>query len=253
MNNFDLKKFLVENKLTSNSRAINEAMSDLVYQIPNDAPDLALKPYIGKFLSPGNSVKMGTGDTMVSTANEYEKVGGLFKYLPNSIELTPPAALSSFGKSLGKPEVAKNDNEKPAEYRDESGKKIKNKDFDINKVSYKIVNETEYENTLQEAKPGTVDTLTKWFNQNNFKVDSQYIDGYSDKAANASKSVDLAKEEKVFIVDQEGWAKTQDGKEYIQVFIPWNDELKDKIKKEFNVVDIGGSNGTYYALGIEKQ
>ena len=144
MENFDLKKFLVENKLTSNSRAINEGMGGLVYQIPNDAPDLALKPYIGKFLSPGNSVKMGTGDTMVSTANEYEKVGGLFKYLPNSIELTPPAALSSFGKSLGKPEVAKNDNEKPAEYRDESGKKIKNKDFDINKVSYKIVNETEY-------------------------------------------------------------------------------------------------------------
>ena len=144
MDNFNLRKFLTENKLTANSRAINEGMEYLVYQIPNDAPEAALKPYIGKFLTPGSSVKRGTGDTMVSTAREYEKVGGLFKSLPNDIELTPPVALSSFGKSLGKPEVAKDDNEKPAEYRDESGRKIKNKDFDKNKVSYKLVKETDY-------------------------------------------------------------------------------------------------------------
>ena len=150
MNNFDLKKFLTENKLTSNSRILNEGMERLVYQIPNDTPDSALKPYTGKFLRPGNSV-----NNMVSTANEYEKEGGLFKYLPNSIELTPPVALSSFGKSLGKPEVAKNGNEKPAEYRDESGKKVKNKDFDINKVSYKLVNETEYKNELFGMGGGT--------------------------------------------------------------------------------------------------
>jgi hypothetical protein len=133
MNNFNLRKFLTENKLTSNSKAINEGLEKHVYQIPNDVPDSALKPYIGKFLSPGNQY-----NNMASTANKYEKVGGLFKYLPNTIELNPPVDLSSFGKSLGTPVKAKDDNEKPAEYRDESGRKVKNKDYDINKVFYKL-------------------------------------------------------------------------------------------------------------------
>lgn len=138
MDNFNLKKFLVENKLTTNSKAINEGLEKHVYQIPNDAPDSALKPHIGKFLQPGNSIKMGTGDKMVSTAREYKKEGGFFKSLPNYIELSPAVGLSSFGKSLGTPVKAKDDNEKPAEYRDESGRKVKNKDYDINKVFYKL-------------------------------------------------------------------------------------------------------------------
>ena len=140
MNNFDLRKYLAENKLTTNSRKLNEAYEEeSVYEIPKDAPDSALKPYIGKFLQPGNSISRFGGEKMVSTAHEYEKVGGLFKYLPKDIKLDPPVSLSSFGKSLGKPEKAKDDNEKPAEYRDENNKKIKNKDFDISKVSYKLV------------------------------------------------------------------------------------------------------------------
>jgi hypothetical protein len=129
------KKYQKEEIVDENESAyaINEGIETLVYQIPNDAPDSALKPYIGKFLTPGNSV-----NNMVSTAREYEKEGGLFK-VGQEIKLEPAVSLSSFGKSLGKPEKAKDDNEKPAEYRDESGKKIKNKDFDINKVSYKLV------------------------------------------------------------------------------------------------------------------
>ena len=134
MDNFNLKKYLAENKLTSNSKAINEGLEKHVYQIPNDVPDSALKPYIGKFLSPGNQA-----NNMVSTANEYEKEGGLFKYLPNTKEQNQPVDLSSFDKSLGKPEKEKDNNEKPAEYRDEKNKKIKKKDFDINKFSYKLV------------------------------------------------------------------------------------------------------------------
>jgi len=125
---------------STSAYAINEAMETAsVYEIPKDAPESALKPYIGKFLQPTNSIKKGTGDKMVSSAREYKKEGGLFKYGPKDIELSPPVGLSSFGKPIGKPEKAKDDNEKPAEYRDESGRKIKNKDFDINKVSYKLV------------------------------------------------------------------------------------------------------------------
>ena len=140
MNNFDLRKYLAENKLTTNSRKLNEAYEAAsVYEIPKDTPESALKPYIGKFLQPGSSIKRGSGDKMVSSATEYKKEGGLFKYLPKDIKLDPPVSLSSFGKSLGKPEKAKDDNEKPAEYRDENNKKIKNKDFDISKVSYKLV------------------------------------------------------------------------------------------------------------------
>ena len=139
MYNFNLRKFLTENKLTSNSKAMNEGMEYLVYQIPNDAPDSALKPYIGKFLKPTDAK-----NDMVTNATEYDKEGGLFKVGQQTIKLDPPVALSSFGKPIGKPEKAKDDNEKPAEYRDESGRKIKNKDFDINKVSYKLVKETDY-------------------------------------------------------------------------------------------------------------
>ena len=125
---------------STSAYAINEAMETAsVYEIPKDAPESALKPYIGKFLQPTNSIKKGTGDKMVSSAREYKKEGGLFKYGPKDIELSPPVGLSSFGKPIGKPEKAKDDNEKPAEYRDESGKKIKNKDFNIRKVSYKLV------------------------------------------------------------------------------------------------------------------
>jgi len=110
----------------------------------------------------------------------------------------------------------------------------------------------EEDNTLQEAKLGTVDSITKWFNQNNFKVDDQHIKGYGDKAHQSSKNVDLDKEKKIFIVDQEGFMKYKD-KDYIQVFVPFKDDLKDKIEKEFNVIDVGGSRGRYYALSIEKQ
>jgi len=125
---------------STSAYAINEAMEEnSVYEIPKDTTEPALKPYIGKFLQPRNSSSYLGGDKMVSSAVEYKKEGGLFKYLVTDIELSPPASLSSFGKPIGKPEVAKNDNEKPAEYRDESGRKIKNKDFDINKVSYKLV------------------------------------------------------------------------------------------------------------------
>jgi len=119
---------------STSAYAINEALDGSVYEIPKDTPDSALKPYIGKFLKPTDAK-----NDMVTNATEYDKEGGLFKVGQQTIKLDPPVALSSFGKSLGKPEKAKDDNEKPAEYRDESGKKIKNKDFNIRKVSYKLV------------------------------------------------------------------------------------------------------------------
>ena len=118
---------------STSAYAINEGLDGSVYEIPKDVSDEALKPYIGKFLKPTDAK-----DDMVSNATEYDKEGGFFK-VGQKIELKPAVSLSSFGKSLGKPEKAKDDNEKPAEYRDESGKRVKNPDFNIRKVSYKLV------------------------------------------------------------------------------------------------------------------
>ena len=109
---------------------------------------------------------------------------------------------------------------------------------------------------LNEAKLGTVASITQFFEANNLSVDDQFIKGRSDKAHDGSKDVDLKKEQKVFIVDAEGFSQlTHDGenRDYIQVFIPWDDELMKKVKSEFNVIDMGGSRGRYYALMIEKQ
>ena len=118
---------------STSAYAINEGLDGSVYEIPKDVSDEALKPYIGKFLKPTDAK-----NDMVSNATEYDKEGGFFK-VGQKIELKPAVSLSSFGKSLGKPEKAKDDNEKPAEYRDESGKRVKNPDFNIKKVSYKLV------------------------------------------------------------------------------------------------------------------
>ena len=118
---------------STSAYTINEGLDGGVYEIPKDVSDEALKPYIGKFLEPTDAK-----NDMVSNATEYDKEGGLFK-IGQKVELNPAVSLSSFGKSLGKPEKAKDDNEKPAEYRDESGKKVKNPNFNIKKVSYKLV------------------------------------------------------------------------------------------------------------------
>jgi len=129
------KKYQKEEIVDENESAytINEGLDGGVYEIPKDVSDEALKPYIGKFLKPTDAK-----NDMVSNATEYDKEGGFFK-VGQEIKLEPAVSLSSFGKSLGKPEKAKDDNEKPAEYRDESGKKVKNPNFNIRKVSYKLV------------------------------------------------------------------------------------------------------------------
>jgi hypothetical protein len=113
---------------------LNEGITEDLYEIPKDTDHVGLEDYKGKFLSPASAV-----DNMVSSAFEYKKEGGLYKYLSKRIKFSTSVPLNKFGKSLGKIEKAKDENEKPAEYRDESNRKIKNKDFDLNKVFYKTV------------------------------------------------------------------------------------------------------------------
>ena len=58
--------------------------------------------------------------------------------------------------------------------------------------------------------------------------------------------------DKAFIWDAEGMAK-YDGKDYIEVWVPYNKELKEEMKSKFPVLDIGGKTGSYFTITIEKK
>ena len=115
--------------------------SDDLYQIPKDIPESskALKPYIGKYLRPEDYGQRAGKEAYVSSATEFVKSGGGFKFVKNMIPLNPEVPLHAFGKPLGKIEKAEDKNEKPAEYRDENNKKVRNPDFKMSLITYKLV------------------------------------------------------------------------------------------------------------------
>ena len=114
--------------------------SDDLYQIPEDLPESskALKPYIGKYLRPEGYGQRAGKEAYISSATEYAKSGGGFKFVKHGIRLNPEVPLAAFGKPLGKIDHEKTEdkNEKPAEYRDENNKKIRNPDFKMSLVTY---------------------------------------------------------------------------------------------------------------------
>ena len=114
--------------------------SDDLYQIPDDIPEFskALKPYIGKYLLPGDYGQEGGKEAYIKNATEYVKSGGGFQLFKSRIPLNPEVALAAFGKPLGKIEKAEDKNEKPAEYRDENNKKVRNPDYKMSLVTYKL-------------------------------------------------------------------------------------------------------------------
>ena len=127
MENFDLKKFLVENKLTSNSRALNEgdpkkvgkstsayAINEgfdtdgtttsgdegvPVWQIADDQQDPELKPYAGKYLAAIGGSTMGgkTTVTQIAPITKDSKSG----WMEGETKSIKPTGLFLFGKVIG--------------------------------------------------------------------------------------------------------------------------------------------------------
>lgn len=149
-----LAGLITEGEYNKKKRSLNEGFlqngettkDDIIYEIPPQSGGGGLKDYVGKLLVPVGGIRQNTsGDpdgsmtTRVDQVQEYERSGGVLKSL-GLINLKSKVYMSDFGKPLGKVIEAKDNNEKKAEYRDENNKKIKNPDFKISLVDYKIVN-----------------------------------------------------------------------------------------------------------------
>lgn len=119
-NNFDLKKFLVENKLTKNSRHLNEGYKlnkdgsvddqegTSIYQIPDTTTVEELKKYIGKGIALGTVISTQSPPMVESfmpvtftdsKKDPNKKVGNV----GSIVELSTPAGLTlkNFGPQKG--------------------------------------------------------------------------------------------------------------------------------------------------------
>ena len=136
MENFDLKKFLVENKLTSNSRALNEgdpkkvgkstsayAINEgydkdgtttsgtegtPVWEVPKDTQDPELKPYAGKYLAAVGGATDRNGKatvTQIIPITKDSKSG----WMEGETKSIKPTGLFLFGKVIGYKKTDKSD------------------------------------------------------------------------------------------------------------------------------------------------
>jgi hypothetical protein len=62
---------------------------------------------------------------------------------------------------------------------------------------------------------------------------------------------DPGSDKTAFIWNGDGWKK--DGKEAFYVYMPFDEEILKEMKEKFPVLSVGGRNGTYYEVTIEKK
>ena len=62
---------------------------------------------------------------------------------------------------------------------------------------------------------------------------------------------DPGSDKTAFIWNGDGWKN--DGKEAFYVYMPFDEEILKEMKEKFPVLSVGGRNGTYYEVTIEKK
>jgi maltodextrin utilization protein YvdJ len=121
--------------------------------------------------------------------------------------------------------------------------------FDLKKflVENKLTTNSKLVNEAQE-----MDMVKSFLESKQLKVEEVKTGNIGDAKAKAESAAEGTLKDKAFIWDAEGMAK-YNGKDYIEVWVPYNKELKEEIKSKFPVLDIGGRTGSYFTITIEKK
>ena len=97
-----------------------------------------------------------------------------------------------------------------------------------------------------------MDMVKSFLESKQLKVEEVKTGNIGNDKAKAESAAEGTLKDKAFIWDAEGMAK-YNGKDYIEVWVPYNKELKEEIKSKFPVLDIGGKTGSYFTITIEKK
>jgi hypothetical protein len=97
-----------------------------------------------------------------------------------------------------------------------------------------------------------MDMVKSFLESKGLKVEEVKTGNIGNDKAKAEAGAEGTLKDKAFIWDAEGMMQ-HEGKDFIEVWIPYNKELKEEMKSKFPVLDIGGRTGSYFTVLIEKK